>query len=218
MISNFKAIIFDFDGVVGETMAANYQSWKSVFSSMGYDFKKDDYFLYEGLPAKEVVKKFVPIELPEIKITEMREAKEKYYLENFKPQIYQGVYESLLAIKNKNIKLAVVTGGSIKRISKMEAAQSVLETLDCLITSESVENGKPSPDPFLAAAKELKVEPQSCLVIENAPMGITAAKSAGMKCFAIETTLPKDRLKDADMIFSTHEELFSYLELNGENK
>ena len=62
-------------------------------------------------------------------------------------------------------------------------------------------NGKPAPDCYLTAASQVGISPSECLVIENAPLGIAAAKAAGMQCFAVTTTLAPEHLLMADMIF-----------------
>jgi len=66
---------------------------------------------------------------------------------------------------------------------------------------------KPDPAIFLHAAKTLQVSPQNCLVIEDAPNGIEAAKRAGMKCLAITTSSPRERLTKADLVISSYEEI-----------
>jgi sugar-phosphatase len=68
-----------------------------------------------------------------------------------------------------------------------------------LVTADDVEHGKPSPDPFLEAAKRLGVEPTRCLVVEDAPAGLVAARAAGCFTLAVQTTTPVDEL-DADAI------------------
>jgi beta-phosphoglucomutase-like phosphatase (HAD superfamily) len=74
-----------------------------------------------------------------------------------------------------------------------------------------VNNGKPDPEPYLKAVNELNVDKESCLVIENAPAGITSAKSAGLTCFAVQTSLPEEYLKSADKIFRSIDDLSAFL-------
>lgn len=66
---------------------------------------------------------------------------------------------------------------------------------------------KPNPDIFLHAAAGLGVDPQNCLVIEDAPHGITAARRAGMRCIALTTSFPPERLTEADLIVSSYREI-----------
>jgi beta-phosphoglucomutase len=78
---------------------------------------------------------------------------------------------------------------------------------DCIITAEDVECGKPDPEPYLRAIQKLHVAPSECLIIENAPLGIRAGKSAGAAVVAITTTLAPYHLREADAIVHDFEEL-----------
>jgi beta-phosphoglucomutase len=71
---------------------------------------------------------------------------------------------------------------------------------DFIITGDEVPRAKPCPDPYLAAARQLGLRPDECVVVENAPLGIEAAKNAGMYCVAVETTLGKEYLQAADCL------------------
>ena len=70
-----------------------------------------------------------------------------------------------------------------------------------------VQNGKPHPQPYLMALSQLNLRASDALVIENAPFGIASAKAAGLKCVALETSLPKSYLKQADAVFSSYKDL-----------
>jgi len=76
--------------------------------------------------------------------------------------------------------------------------EELLRKFDVVLTSEDVPRGKPHPDPYLEAARRLGVRPEECLVVENAPMGIRAAKAAGMRCLAVLSTLGPEDLDGAD--------------------
>lgn len=76
-----------------------------------------------------------------------------------------------------------------------------------MLTADDVVKAKPDPEMFLKAAQRLKCRPEECVVIEDAPNGITAARAAGMKCLAITTTHKRDELKGADKVISSFNEL-----------
>jgi beta-phosphoglucomutase len=86
--------------------------------------------------------------------------------------------------------------------------KEVFDLFDTVVAGDCINKGKPDPEPYLVAANNLKVNLKDCLVIENAPYGIKAAKSAGMTCYAIATSLSKEYLCRADKIFETHEGLY----------
>jgi beta-phosphoglucomutase-like phosphatase (HAD superfamily) len=85
----------------------------------------------------------------------------------------------------------------------------VLETLalggrfDALVAEEDAARGKPHPEGFLVAAARLGVPPERCVVMEDAPAGVAAAKAAGMRAIAVTTTRPAADLRDADLIVDT---------------
>jgi beta-phosphoglucomutase len=79
--------------------------------------------------------------------------------------------------------------------------------MDVIITGDKVYNCKPHPEPYLNAAKALSVGPLECVVVENAPVGIESAKSAGMYCIAICSTLERRYLEKADMIIDKFADL-----------
>jgi beta-phosphoglucomutase len=78
---------------------------------------------------------------------------------------------------------------------------------DFIITGDEVPRAKPFPDPYLTAAHHLGILPEQCMVVENAPLGIEAAKNAGMYCVAIATTLGEEYLTAADLILRNIAEL-----------
>ena len=85
---------------------------------------------------------------------------------------------------------------------------SQLNKFDVIISGDDTEKGKPNPEPYLAAMQKLNILPIESLVIENAPLGIQSAKTAGAYCIAITTTLGREYLKEADEVVKNHRELF----------
>ncbi|MBE9571056.1 MAG: HAD family phosphatase, partial [Proteobacteria bacterium] len=83
--------------------------------------------------------------------------------------------------------------------------------MDHTVTGDQVSRRKPFPDPFLAALSALGQNPEACLVVENAPAGIMAAKAAALHCVALTTTLSEEHLSEADAVLSSHAELSDYL-------
>ncbi|MCJ7812085.1 HAD family hydrolase, partial [bacterium] len=80
---------------------------------------------------------------------------------------------------------------------------------DLIQTGDDVPRAKPNPDPYDMARKKFKLQKDQCLVVENAPLGIASAKKAGMLCVAVETTLSKLYLSEADFIISNIRELLN---------
>jgi HAD superfamily hydrolase (TIGR01509 family) len=109
--------------------------------------------------------------------------------------------------------MALVTGATRERITI--TAGAVLPRFDAVVTANDVTRTKPFPDPYLAAASGLRVEPDACVVIENAPLGIDAAHAAGMRCVAVASTLDPRHLSAADIVVANLFEVIPHLESMG---
>ena len=210
-MKTFKAVLFDFDGVIGKTMEDNYQAWKYAFSKYNIDIDKNEYFLLEGFNTKKVAWHFLAGGIKNANaVAEIIEAKEKYYFENNSFSLYEGVEFLIDRLKNKGYLLGLVSGANYIRLSK-SLEQKFLSKFDVVITGDKVDNCKPHPEPYLKAARNLSVNASDCAVIENAPVGIESAKEAGMFCIAICSTLDKSYLKEADMVVDNIAQLNEFL-------
>jgi beta-phosphoglucomutase-like phosphatase (HAD superfamily) len=88
----------------------------------------------------------------------------------------------------------------IKVLANLQKIGLPPEFWDSVVTAEQVTHKKPAPDAFLAAARNLNVEPGACVVVEDAVNGIQAARAAGMRCIAVASTFPAERLQEADVV------------------
>jgi len=201
-VKKYKAVLFDFDGVLGMTMEDNYHAWNRAFAEYGIDFDKNEYFLLEGLNTKKVAEHFSRNSRvsPEI-INNIVILKEKYYVENNNFSLYEGVETTISRLKKGGYLLGLVSGASYVRISA--TLQKVfLGNFDVVLTGDKVNNCKPHHEPYLNAAKALSMKPSDCVVVENAPLGIESARAAGMYCIAVASTLEKKYLFKADIIIN----------------
>ena len=206
-LNKYKAILFDFDGVLGKTMEDNYKAWAHSLAPYGIQVRREEYFLLEGAPPKKVAAIFLTkYHLGLESVGDIVRSKESYYLENRSFALYEGVQELIESLKVSGLQLALVTGASRQRLMGTNITP-FLNQFDVLITGDQVSHGKPSPEPYLLGAQKLGVTASECLVIENAPLGIESAKAAGMYCVAICSTLAKEHLGQADEILNTIGEL-----------
>lgn len=207
----FAAILFDFDGVIGKTMDDNYISWKHAFSKYGIHIDKNEFFLLEGMTTDKIAEHFLKKASGKINISgEVAKTKDEYYLRNRSFSVYNGIGNLLPYLKEKGYLLALVSGGTHKRISK-SLKNKFLNYFDVVITGDDITRCKPHPEPYLTAAKKLSVKPSDCLAIENAPLGIESAKRAGMQCIAVCSTLNKKYLTKADKLINRITELSKIL-------
>jgi HAD superfamily hydrolase (TIGR01509 family) len=206
-----RAVIFDFDGVLADTMFDNCKAWQEAFALYGFQMDAIEYYRLEGMGRFQIAEYFIEKYLLEPSIKKnLVEAKEMNYKKNNSFKYYDFVNEIFSFLNEKGISTAIVTGASKTRI-KEHLDENISQYLKALVTADDVINTKPNPEPYLTAAAMLGMNPNECLVIENAILGIDSAKSAGCHCFALETTLSADYLAKADEVFGSHEDLYTKL-------
>lgn len=207
-----KAVIFDMDGVLVNSMVYHIYAWKRAFNGFGVNIPEEELYMYEGADLNETLihfgKKYELELTPEQKI-ELGNNKIKYTQEVFKITIYDYVKELANFLKNKGIRICVVTGSNKK--FAMDVVHKEFENIfEFVVTSQDVSKSKPAPDPYLKAVELLNIPKEEIVVIENAPLGIESAKRAGLHVFGLATTLDSHFLGKADKIFENHKELLNY--------
>jgi beta-phosphoglucomutase len=198
-MGKIKAILFDFDGTLADTMEDLFSAWKKSFLKFGIEIKKEDYFPLEGTKVLEVAKiisdKYGLNAEPE----ELVRLKNEFYLQDNSFSFYPGVVGFIDALHNKGVTKAIVSASQREKLEKT-VSKSFLDKFDAIITSEDYALGKPNPEPYQKAMSKLGLTPAECIVVENAPLGIESAKAAGCYCIAVSSTLPKEFLKKADAV------------------
>ena len=208
-----EGILFDFDGVVLDSMKQHVKAWQYAFSRYGLNLSDLDIYLMEGMGVKGVVESVCEkYNLPMKLVSELMIIKSDYYKRHLKVHFYNGFFELLEYLKSQKIERAVVTGGDRSRI--IPFAEEYLDGyFKGYVCSDDVKETKPSPEPYLKGLEILGLNASECLVVENAPLGIKAAKAAGIKTIAIETTLDKSYLLEADYIAQSFPDVQSMIEI-----
>jgi beta-phosphoglucomutase len=205
----FQAVLFDLDGVIIDTLHYHYLAWKHMFGKRGGVVREHTVLLHEGRNSREVL----PILMKEAGVSvsdeeqeQFIEEKRAYYRSIVQAREYPQAFGVIDELKSRGLKAALVTACALKNMQhSLNSAQQA--HFDFIITGDEVPHAKPFPDPYLTAARQLRVEPKYCVVVENAPLGIEAARNAGMYCIAIETTLGREYLTLADRILKNIREL-----------
>lgn len=206
-----RAVIFDFDGVLADTMFDNCKAWQKAFALYGFQMDDIEYYRLEGMGRFQIAEYFIEKYSLEPSIKKnLVEAKEMNYKKNNSFKYYDYVNEIFAFLNEKGISTAIVTGASKTRIQE-HLNENISQYLKALVTADDVMHTKPNPEPYLKAAAMMEINPKDCLVIENAILGIDSAKRAGCYCFALETTLSADDLAEADEIFTNHFQLLNRL-------
>ena len=201
--SNF-CVIFDMDGVLADTGPIHYESWVRMAKEIGKKFTRKFFNLTFGQQSVPITRILVGDNVDQELVEKWANLKERYYREMAEEKIVPlpGVLSLLQELETLGFKLAVGSSGPPENVDLLLESLRIKHYFDIVITASDVKNGKPAPDVFLIASKKLTVLPSNCVVIEDAPVGIEAAKSAGMKCIALRTTHCNVELLKADLIVS----------------
>lgn len=214
MLKDKKAVIFDLDGTLVDSM----WMWKAIdieyLGKFGISLPSTLQKDIEGMSFSETAVYFketfqIPDSLEEIKADWNKMAYDKYTKEvDFK----KGAIKFLEICIQKGIKLGIATSNSRELVDATMEALGAKQYFDCIMTSCEVDKGKPAPDIYLAVAKKLGVQPDECLVFEDIEMGILAGKNAGMEVCAIEDDFSMDQMeikkKLADYYIKDYTEVF----------
>lgn len=203
-----KAVIFDMDGVIVDSMPYHFLAWYEALRPHGIRVTCFDVYTKEGERWEKSLKDF----LNRARIKPTRKilqqiflSRQKLFKKYFKRFIFKGAEEFLSCLKKKYL-LGLVTGTPAQGIEKI-LPKKIKNQFDYIVAGDRVKKGKPHPEPYLMAARNLGVKPSECVVVENAPYGIESAKRAGMFCVAVTTSLPKEYLKKADIVVDNLEEI-----------
>jgi HAD superfamily hydrolase (TIGR01509 family) len=182
-----QAILFDLDGLMVDSEPHSIASWQAVLALRGANFDQALIDRAFGLRVDETSQLLKDAyHLPD-SIADLAHEKIEYQVThlnaNVKPM--PGLFELLDEIDRLHLKTAVASSGQRRYVDAVLASINISDRFDAIVAGDQVARGKPAPDVFLAAAHALNVEPQNCLVLEDAPAGVQAAKSANMMCIAI---------------------------------
>ena len=196
-----KGIIFDMDGAVVNTVPLHFKAWKKMFSGYGKRFTFKDYALkVDGIPRLSGARAILP-ELSGQDLEKAASKKQEYFLGFLEKEGVKAHRDALYLIKEarKNkIKRAIISSSRNCRYVLKKAKLNRL--FDVIIAGDDVKKGKPHPDIFLLAVKRLGLKARECVVIEDAVLGVIAARRAKIKVVGIDRHGKPSRLKRADSI------------------
>lgn len=204
LLDNMKAVIFDLDGTLVDSMWMWHAIDVEFLGEYGYECPEDLHRVIEGMSFSETAVYFkerflLPLSLEEIKDVWTRMSIDKY---RYEVPLKPGAREFLELIKKKNIKCGIATSNGRELVDAVLHSLGIEGYFQAVTTACEVKAGKPEPDIYLYVAGQLGVEPADCLVFEDIPAGILAGKRAGMKVCAVEDEfsrlLKKEKMDLAD--------------------
>ncbi len=199
-----KAVIFDMDGVITNTMPYHFQAWHQALAEAGIAATCYDIYCREGQDgaaslkdiAREYGRHFTPAQIKRILAR-----KERLFKSIVRVRFVPGSRVLLRRLHRQGFSLALVTGTSRREVEKI-LTPALRRLFASIVTGDEVAHGKPHPEPFLRALSQLGMPARDAVVVENAPFGIRAAKAARLRCIVLETSLPRRYLRGADAIVS----------------
>jgi len=176
----FHAYLFDCDGTIVDSMPLHYIAWKQALAEWNCVYEEELFYSWGGKPVRKIIADLNEMQGLNMPVDELAARKEALYHSQL-PELkaIPPVLEQVLA-QHGRIPLAVVSGSRTDSVIGSLTALGLLDKFDTLVCAEDYTHGKPAPDCFLLAAKQLNVEPSACLVFEDTDLGIQAATAAGM--------------------------------------
>ncbi len=211
-----KAIFFDMDGVLFDSMKHHANAWVKALHKMGLPFTEYEAYMNEGRTGASTidgvfVKTHGRIATEEEKNNIYRLKSELFEASGKTEQIAFAL-ELLEKVKAQNLEIFVVTGsGQASLLDNLEHNFPQIFHKEKMVTAFDVQHGKPHPEPYLMALKKSGVQPWEVVVIENAPLGVESATEAGLFTIGINTgPLDPKVLSDsgANIVLSGMEELY----------
>lgn len=203
MPRTFKAIIFDFDGLIVDTEVPEYEAWLGIFRSYGVDLPlsvwtphigggNENFNIFDHL--EELIGK--PIDREEMRIRRRAE-----FAELFKDAVpLPGVQDYIASARERGMRLGIASSSPRRWVEPKLKQIGLADTFDTVVCSDDVGSAKPNPASYLKAIDDLGVTSDEAFALEDSPTGVQGAKSAGLLCVAVPGAMTRDRSYDhADM-------------------
>ncbi|HBI70879.1 MAG TPA: beta-phosphoglucomutase [Massilia sp.] len=211
-----RALIFDMDGTIVDNMAFHTKSWITFFERRGHAIDPDAFFrATAGRQGGEIIRSHFGADLLDDEVMLLNHEKEAVYRELYAPhrKAVEGFEDLIADAKSQGIALAVGTAAPPANVEFTLDGLDLRRHFDAIVGATDVARGKPHPDVFLEAAKRCGAEPADCIVFEDAPLGVEAARRAGMRPVVLTTTLPAEAFAEFDNVITIVSD-FSQLSLD----
>ncbi|MEK5281278.1 MULTISPECIES: beta-phosphoglucomutase [Paenibacillus] len=202
MLENMKGAIFDLDGVIVDTAKYHYLAWASLADELGFKFTEEDNERLKGVSrmrSLDILLEVGGLEFKEAEKQAMAEKKNRLYVEYIsrleESELLPGVKEYLTGLRSRGIGIAL--GSASKNAEFILNKLNITDLFDAVVDGNKVSLAKPDPEVFLIAAQEIGLQPDGCVVFEDAEAGVQAGKAAGMKVVGIGKP---EVLKEADLV------------------
>lgn len=188
----FEALLFDMDGTLVDNMEWHRQTWLRWAPREGLHLSEEELLSQTHGTIGEIVARLFP-DKSAAERQQIGERKESLYRELYAPhlRLLPGMSDLLEWAQATAMPLALATAGHAPNIAFTLDGLGIRPYFQAIVGSEEVSHGKPHPEVFLLAAQKLGVAPEKCLVLEDSPAGVEAARRAGMRCVVINALAPR---------------------------
>ena len=184
-----KALIFDCDGTLADTMPLHWLAWQTITSRHNVIFPEDRFYSLGGVPSRHILQMLREEQRLSIDPIAVSREKEEEYL---KLMAQVGPIHEVVEIARDHagkLPMAVASGGTRPVIEKVLRHLNIQDLFRAVVTSEDVVHQKPAPDIFLEAARRLGVRPENCRAYEDTDIGLTAIRAARMDAVDVRTLI-----------------------------
>ena len=196
-----KAVLWDLDGVLVDSAPFHFQAWRELLASLGRALSEADFRRTFGLRNDAILPHLLG-DLPPAEVEHLAARKEALFRQAARGSIaaLPGALALLRLLRERGLRLALVSSTPRANIDLVLRSLGLDTAFEVIVGEEDVALGKPDPGGYLLAAKRLEVPPGECVVIEDAPVGVEAAKRGGMRCVGVYRDRPREALAKADLV------------------
>jgi beta-phosphoglucomutase family hydrolase len=194
-------VLFDLDGVIVDSREHHLAAWMAFAREYAPTAAADYFHRTFGLRNDAIIGGLLE-GIDRETLARLAERKESLFRESARGRLVllPGVRELLDFLDEQSVPKAIVTSTPRANLDMILETLGIAGRFDALVAEEDASRGKPDPEGFLVAAQRVGVEPARCVVIEDAPAGLQAARAGGMRAIGVTTTRPAPDLGDADLV------------------
>jgi beta-phosphoglucomutase len=200
-------VIWDMDGVIIDSVPFHYQAWQAVFKKRGKSLEKS--ISEKPFGHIDTIRSVMGQDISDAELGTIATEKEAVFRHLIRQRVQPlpGVIPLLAELRQRGFKLALASSAPKENINLILEGLHARVYFDAVVSAEDVTHTKPDPEVFALAAKRLGLSNSECIVVEDMPAGIVAAKQLCMRSIGVATNRPKELLAEADLVVGSMKEV-----------